>query len=138
MTKKYSYATVDLTVSYKTPLEKLEALFKMELPHVAERLPKIVAGPFYKGVVSVGSSDMVVRVIAQCREEDRAQLTRDLTRQMLLVCDHNDIAPYSGTFTFFQPDVDATPEERKAAAEFVKEQSEATAEINLGNPDEHK
>ena len=33
---------------------------------------------------------------------------------------------------------DATPEERKAAAEFVKEQSEATAEINLGNPDEHK
>ena len=138
MTKKYSYATVDLTVSYKTPLEKLEALFKEELPHVAERLPKIVAGPFYKGVVSVGSSDMVVRVIAQCREEDRAQLTRDLTRQMLLVCDHNDIAPYSGTFTFFQPDVDATPEERRAAAEFVKEQSEATAEINLGEPGEKK
>ena len=132
MTKKYSFATVDLTVSYKTPLEKLEALFKVELPHVAERLPKIVAGPFYKGVVSVGSSDMVVRVIAQCREEDRAQLTRDLTRQMLLVCDHNDIAPYSGTFTFLQPDVDATPEERRAAAEFVKEQAEAAGDINLG------
>ena len=116
----------------------MENILESEFPNIRRRLPSILDGPFYKGVVSVGSSDMVVRVIAQCREEDRAQLTRDLTRQMLLVCDHNDIAPYSGTFAFFQPDVDATPEERTAAAEFVKEQSEATAEINLGNPDEHK
>ena len=124
MTKKYSYATVDLTVSYETPLEKLEALFAQELPQVAHRLPKIVAGPYYKGVVSVGGSDLVVRVIAQCAESDRGQLQRDLTRQLLLICDHNDVAPYKGAGEYFAEEVVATPEERKAAAQFVKEQGE--------------
>lgn len=123
MTKKYSLAVVDLTVSYETPLEKLEALLKDELPHIAHRLPKIAAGPFYKGVVSVGGSSLVVRVVAQCAEADRGQLERDLTRQLLLVCDHNDVAPYKGAGEYFDKEVVATPEERKAAAEFVKQQS---------------
>ena len=124
MTKKYSLAVVDLTVSYETPLEKLEALLKDELPHIAHRLPKVVAGPFYKGVVSVGGSSLVVRIVAQCTEADRGQLERDLTRQLLLVCDHNDVAPYKGAGEYFAEEVVATPEERKAAAEFVKQQGD--------------
>ena len=134
MTKKYSFAVVDLTVSYETPLEKLEALLATELPQVAHRLPKIVAGPFYKGVVSVGASDLVVRVIAQCAESDRGQLQRDLTRQLLLVCDHNDVAPYKGAGEYFAEEVEATPEERKAAAEFVKDQAEQAGDVFLGDP----
>ena len=133
MTKKYSFAVVDLTVSYETPLEKLEALLASELPQVAHRLPKIVAGPFYKGVVSVGGSDLVVRVIAQCTEADRGQLQRDLTRQLLLICDHNDVAPYKGAGEYFEEEVEATAEERKAAAEFVKEQDELAGDVFLGD-----
>jgi moderate conductance mechanosensitive channel len=122
MTKKYSCATVDLTISYETPLEKFEALLKENLPSIAHRLPNIVSGPFYKGVVSVDSSQFVVRVTAQCAEADRGQLERDLTRQLLLICDHNGVAPYKGAYEYIFGDVQATPEERKAAAEFVKEQ----------------
>ncbi len=135
MTKKYSFAVVDLSVSFETPLERFEALLNRELPHIAERLPKIVSGPFYKGVVSVGDTALVVRVIAQCEESDRGQLSRDLTRQLLLLCDHNDVAPYKGAGCDDEAESEATSDERREAALFVKEQDAQAGHIFLG---EHK
>lgn len=132
MTKKYSYATLDLAVSYETPLERVEALFATELPKVAERLPKIVAGPYYKGVVKVGSRSLVVRIIAQCRENDRGQLTRDLTREVLLICDHHEIAPYRGACELDEEETSVTPQEQEAAAEFVRDQKGLTKGVDLG------
>lgn len=96
MTKESSYASVDLDIEYGESLERVENILKDEFPTIRRRLPSIEDGPFYKGVVSLEDNSVTIRVVAKCDEGDRAQLGRDLLREMKLIFDEHEIKiPYS-------------------------------------------
>lgn len=96
MTKESSYASVDLDIEYGESLERVESILKDEFPNIRRRLTAIEDGPFYKGVVSLEDNSVTIRVVAKCDETDRAQLGRDLLREMKLVFDEHEIRiPYS-------------------------------------------
>ncbi|MDD3361403.1 MAG: mechanosensitive ion channel [Hespellia sp.] len=132
MTRKYSYAFCDVGIEYTESLERVETILQKELPHVKERLPEIEAGPYYRGVISLGDSSVVIRILAQCQEVHRVPLTRDLNREIKLIFDRNNISipfpqvvvnePQKRSSTISQHD-------KIAASEFVAEQKEITKDI---------
>ena len=91
MTKQYSYASCDVGIEYNESLERVEHILQKELPLMKQRIPSIVDGPFYKGVVALGDSSVNIRLVAQCAETDRLQLCRDMNREVKLIFDRNHI-----------------------------------------------
>ncbi len=140
MTKELSYASCDVGIEYSESLERVESILHKELPNIRKRLPAILDGPFYKGVVALEDSSVVIRIVVQCRESDRAQLTRDLNRQMKLLFDKYNIAIPFPQVVVNQPleAIQATEEEKRAAEAFNEEQKNAAAAKNLGNDERDK
>jgi small conductance mechanosensitive channel len=92
---------------------------------MAEQIPAIKEGPFYKGVCMFKDSNVTIKIIAKCLEEDRFQVERDLNREYRRVLVENgiDIAypqvvinyPSEKRFTVSQ-------QEKSVAREFADEQ----------------
>ncbi len=134
MTKQYSYTSCDVGVDYSESLERVESVLDKELPLIKERLSAIVAGPFYKGVVALADSSVNIRIVAQCREEDRIQLGRDLNRELKLVFDKHNINIPFPQVVVNQPAQElgkATKAEKKTAEHFVQEQKELSKDIRI-------
>lgn len=132
MTKQYSYASVDVGIEYGESLEHVETVLKQELPQVKKRIPAIVSGPYYKGVTSLGDSSVNLRILAQCNETDRIQVTRDLNREILLLFDRNHInIPYPQIVVNSPAaaSLGSTAREKRIADAFVSEQKELSKEI---------
>lgn len=131
MTRKNSYAMCDVGIEYGESLERVENLLAKELPKIKKRLPSIKEGPFYKGVVSLGDNSVNIRILAQCAEGDRAQLARDLNREMKLLFDKYDINIPFPQVVINQPKeyVKATEYEKKRADAFNESQKELSKEI---------
>ena len=136
MTKETSYASCDVGIEYGESLERVENILAKELPNIRKRLPAIIDGPFYKGVVSLGDNSVNIRITVQCAEKNRIQLERDLNREMKLLFDKYDISIPFPQVVINQPTEfqKATEAEKRSADRFNEEQKDASR--NLGNEDE--
>ena len=135
MTKLNSYASIDITIPVGESLPYVEKVLKDELKSVHDRVPAIIDGPFYKGVVDLTSTAMTIRVVATCKETDRGSVMRSLRREVKLMLSRRDIAPYQLVFDHCDADEaaprEATAEELAEADEFSEEQKLASQD--LGN-----
>lgn len=133
MTKQYSYAVCDVTVKSGQSIEKVESILDDAFPHLHDRLKAIVAGPYYKGIVSANDTSSVLRILAQCREGDREQLTYDLTRELKLLFDAQriNLPPLPDGGKKAEQNTKATKKEKENAREFVEEQKELTKDIHV-------
>ena len=80
MSRELSLAIVDCEFPYDVPIEVVEGLLKDNFDNFRESIPAIIEGPYYKGVSGYGDSNVAVKVVAKCNEEDRYQVQRDLLR----------------------------------------------------------
>ncbi len=95
MTSELSLAVSDVDVEYGESLERVEKVIENNLQRIKEKVPAIVDGPYYKGVVTLGAHGITLRLIAQCREDMKFQTQRDMNRQIKLIFDENDVGiPY--------------------------------------------
>ncbi len=95
MTKNHSFANCNVGISYDEDLEHVEEILATELPLIRERNRLIKGGPYYRGVANLADSSVVLRIMAECDEEDRIQLERDLNREIKLIFDRNGVTiPY--------------------------------------------
>lgn len=132
MTKLNSYASVNITVPVGESLPYIENALKAELPRVHDRVPAIIEGPFYKGVVALTDSAMTIRIVATCKETDRGSVMRSLHRELKLLLSRHDIAPYQLVFDHGEAlGRKAGGAELRAADAFSEEQGEAAKD--LGN-----
>ena len=131
MTRQYSYASCDVGVEYSESLERIENVLSTELPLMRQKLPAIESGPFYKGVVSLGDSAVILRIVAQCKENNRAQLIQDMNREIKLMFDRYEIGIPFPQIVINQPTehARATRAERQAAQEYVDEQKELSKDV---------
>ena len=138
MTREYSYAWVDVGIEYGESLERVESILEDEFPNIRERIPEIMEGPYYKGVVSLGDNSVNLRIMVLCAETDRVQMERDLNREMKLIFDkHNISIPYPQVVVNQPPEFkEATAWEKYKSERFAKEQREAAG--NLVEDDEDK
>lgn len=91
MTKESSFAFVTVGVEYGESLERVEAVLAKGFPEIKKKLPAIVEGPFYKGVLELNTSSVDLGIVAKCAEEDRVQLARDLNREIFILFGKNNI-----------------------------------------------
>lgn len=115
----------------ESPWSAWQNILAKELPQIKKRLPAIKDGPFYKGVVSLGDNSVNLRIMAQCAESDRAQLGRDLNREMKLLFDENNINIPFPQVVLNQPReyVKATELEKRRADAFNETQKELSKQM---------
>ena len=128
MTKESSYASIDVGIEYGESLERVENVLSEAFPEIKKKLPAIIDGPFYKGVVELGDSSVNIRILATCKEQDRIQLSRDLNREIFLLFNKNNInIPFPQiTLSYLKENdnVELSRKEKNNAEEFVNTQKE--------------
>ncbi len=91
MTGDLSLAISEVDIEYGASLEEVERVIRDHLPAMRAAIPDITEGPDYKGVVSLGASGVRLRLVAQCKEDAKFQVQRDMNRQIKLIFDANGI-----------------------------------------------
>lgn len=82
MSKMNSWYSVDLKISADQPLDEIEAMLKKELPEIGKSIPEIIGGPYYKGVMQIGSINTLY-IIAECKQENYRRVQRKLNHAIL-------------------------------------------------------
>ena len=87
-----SVAVCDLSISYDADIREVEKVIDATLPKLHAKYSDLfLAAPQYKGVESLGESSVVLRIIADVKEEDFYLGYRTLNREMKLMCDQHGI-----------------------------------------------
>ena len=127
LSRELSLAIVDCDFPYDVPIEHIENLFEKKFPMIAERIPAIIEGPFYKGVCEYKDSNVTVKIVAKCHEDDRFQVERDLMKEYrrILLEQGIDISyPQVVINQAAAKDIKLTKKQIKTAKEFEEEQKE--------------
>ena len=137
LTDQLSVVSVDMSIEYGESLERVEAVIAQNLEQIKKAIPKIVEGPFYKGVSALADSSVNLRFFAMCEEDDRFQVERDLNRQFKLLFDKNNINIPFPQVVVNQPVnfEEATAKDKKIAEQFVNEQKATSSGIEENNND---
>ena len=132
LSRELSLAVVDCEFPYDVPLEFVEKLLKDNLSAFKDSIPDIVDGPFYKGVSGYGSSNVAVKLVARCSEENRYQVQRDLLREYRQLFVQNGIDLSFDQVVINQAsktEIKATKKIKEEAKEFVDEQRAVSSGI---------
>jgi moderate conductance mechanosensitive channel len=124
LSREDSLASVELTAGYNEDPVRVEAVILEAIPKIKEKLPQITGDITYKGVSSMNASDISYLVVCRCKEADRFQVVRDLTREFLIVFEKNDIQIVFPQVTVNQPDSvvrpSTTTQQQELSAEAMK------------------
>lgn len=127
LSRELSLAVVDCDFPYDVPVEFIENLFDKHFEGIKERIPAIVEGPFYKGVCMYKDSNVTVKIVAKCHEDDRFQVERDLMKEYRHLLTVNGIDISYPQVVINQPkesNIKVTNKDRKNAEKFFDEQRE--------------
>ena len=91
LSREPSLAVVDCDFPYDVPIEVIENLLKNSFDEIAANIPAIIEGPYYKGVCMYKDSNVTIKLVAKCLEEDRFQVERDLNREYRRLLKENNI-----------------------------------------------
>ena len=135
MTNQLSLAICDIGIEYGESLERVESILKENLAAIKEAIPDIKEGPFYKGVAELADSAVVIRFVANCDEDAKYQVERDMNRQFKLLFDKNNINIPFAQVVVNQPNTfeDVTKKQKRDAEKFVEEQKELSKGIADGD-----
>ena len=94
LSRELSLAIVDLDFPYDVPVEIIENMLKENFEKMKEEIPGIIEGPYYKGICDYKDSNVTLKIVAKCTEEDKFQVERDIRRayRQILVDNNIDIA----------------------------------------------
>ena len=135
MTSQLSLAICDVQIEYGESLERVEAIISKNIDSIKEAIPDIVNGPYYKGVSELGASGVTLKFVAECTENTKFQVQRDLNRQVKLLFDANKVNIPFTQVVIHQPisfeEVDA--KDKKEAEEFIAQQKIESNELPDSN-----
>ena len=136
LSREPSLAVVDVDFPYDVPIEYIEKLFDEKFAGLKEKIPGIITGPFYKGVTEYKDSNVTVKIVATCLEEDRFQVQRDLLREYraIITAEGIDISyPHVVIGQDEKSNIKVTKKDIRDANQFVEEQKELSKDLE----DEH-
>ena len=134
LSRELSLAIVDCDFPYDVPVELVENILKESFPKMAENIPAIKEGPFYKGVCMFKDSNVTLKIVAKCLEEDRFQVERDLNREYRRVIVENGIDIAYPQVVINYPEekkYKVTKKEKREAQDFANEQKELSQNMEV-------
>ncbi len=130
LSRELSLAVVDCDFPYDVPLELIENLFEKNFEGMRERIPAIIDGPYYKGVCMYKDSNVCIKIVAQCKEEDRFQVQRDMMREYRAILTANNIDIAYPQVVINQPEKKEIKRfNKKKADEFTEGQKELSKDL---------
>jgi small conductance mechanosensitive channel len=132
LSRELSLAIVDCDFPYDVPIEFLENILKENFEKIAENIPQIKEGPYYKGVCMYKDSNVTIKIVAKCLEEDRFQVERDLNREYRRIIKENgiDIAYPQVVVNYpAEKSIKVTTKEKQSAKAFSEEQGKLSKNI---------
>ena len=132
LSRELSVAIVDCDFPYDVPIEKVENILKSNFENISKNIPAIKEGPYYKGVCMYKDSNVTVKIVAKCLEEDRFQVERDLNREYRRLITENGIdISYPQVVVNYatKKEIGVSKKEKKNADAFATEQREASKDI---------
>ncbi|MBQ6509096.1 MAG: mechanosensitive ion channel [Flexilinea sp.] len=82
LSKENTWFFINLTISNTQPLHEIEDMLDRELPKVGEKIPRLISGPYYFGIDTIGYRRLSVTVAGECRQQDvngiKSQLNHEL------------------------------------------------------------
>ncbi|MDD6994922.1 MAG: mechanosensitive ion channel family protein [Candidatus Borkfalkiaceae bacterium] len=132
LSREPSLAAVDVDFPYDVPIEYIEKLFDEKFAGLKDKIPGIISGPFYKGVSEYKDSNVTVKIVATCKEQDRFQVQRDLLREYraIITAEGIDISyPHVVIGQEEKSNIKVTGKDIKAAIQFVEEQKELSKNL---------
>ena len=127
LSRELSLAVADCDFPYDVPIEHIENIIEDNLDRIRDNIPGIVEGPYYKGVCMYKDSNVTIKLVAKCREEDRFQVQRDLLREYRMILTEKGIDIAYPQVVINQParqEYQVTERGRADARVFVEEQRE--------------
>lgn len=137
LSRELSLAVVDCDFPYDVPIEHIENLFEKKFPTFKEKIPQIIEGPYYKGVTMYKDSNVTIKIVAKCLEDNRFQVQRDLMREYRSILTEEGIDISYTQVVINQPspkkDLNVSKKKKTSADAFVEEQKELSAELEEQN-----
>ena len=132
LSRELSLAVVDCDFPYDIPVEFIENILSENFEQIAANIPAIKEGPYYKGVCMYKDSNVTIKIVAKCLEEDRFQVERDLNREYRRILRENNIdISYPQVVINYakERDVEITRSEKQDADDFATQQREASKNL---------
>ena len=133
LSRELSLAVVDCDFPYNIPIEYIESLFEKKFPIIAQKIGTIVEGPYYKGVTEYKDSNVTIKIVAMCHEDDRFQVQRDLMREYRAILTEEGIDISYPQIVINQPepkkDITITKKTKKNVEEFIDEQRDLSSDL---------
>ena len=82
MTLTNSRYVCKFEVSSAIPIKELEQMLARELPKIREKDRRILAGPYFDGIVSFGNGTMKLSVTTECSEKDIPEVKQIVNRTL--------------------------------------------------------
>ena len=133
LSRELSLAVVDCDFPYDVPIEYVEKILKDNFDNIAKNIPAIKEGPYYKGVCMYKDSNVTIKIVAKCIEEDRFQVERDMNREYRRLLKENDIDIAYPQVVINYPqekDYKVTKRDKEEADDFANEQKELSQNID--------
>ena len=89
MTKSNSSYVCEFAISSEYPIEEIEELLARELPKIAQKDWRILAGPSYNGIVSLGNGTMILSIVTECNEHDVPYVQQLVNRSLQQIFTQN-------------------------------------------------
>ena len=132
LSRELSLAIVDLDFPYDVPVEIIENLLKENFEKMKEEIPGIIEGPYYKGICDYKDSNVTLKIIAKCTEEDKFQVERDIRRayRQILVDNNIDIAYPQVVLNYpTGKEFKSDKKSKRTAQKFTEEQKELSKDL---------
>ena len=132
LSRELSLAVVDCDFPYDVPVEVIENMLNDNFDKIAAKIPAIKEGPYYKGVCMYKDSNVTVKIVAKCLEDDRFQVERDLNREYRRLLTENNIdISYPQVVVNYprEKEYDVSKKEKVEADKFAKKQKEISKDL---------
>lgn len=83
-------ALVDIRIAYDSDVNQAIQILKKRCDELREQLPQLVEGPNVLGVQDLGSSDVVIRILARTENGEQWAVERELRKELKLALEQAD------------------------------------------------
>lgn len=112
-TKKDSFATCKVGISYNENIERVEEVIRSNLPKLNKKIPGLIGDLYYAGVLRLDDSAVIIGIGGRCNEGEKRFFMRSLQREVLILFRDNNI---NIPFPQLTISYENTPEETQPAA----------------------